>query len=178
MAGFSYRKNLDGSAYVPSLLYGIGVNSGEITIGDPVRIDNEGFISLADAVTDGIVGICQQVVTADGASKTLDSGTTDTYTLTSDNETVAKDKIGFIPALAHYLFFNDADASLGQGNIGQFFNINAGGAEIDVGTATDTANEQFRLISIDPDGDADASKGLFQITETQLGQVNLAVVAQ
>ena len=178
MAGFSYRKNLDGSAYVPSLLNGIGVNSGEITVGDPVRIDNEGFISLADAVTDGIVGIVASVVTADGIAKTYDTGTPDTWTLSSDNETVAKDTISYIPALPHYLWYNDADASLTQAMEGQFFNITAGSSQIDVATATDTANEQFRLISRDPDGDADASKGLFQIVESQLVGVSMGLVAQ
>ena len=108
MAGFSYRKNLDGSAYVPSLLYGIGVNSGVISVGDVIRIDNEGFISLADAATDAIAGVVQQVVDANGKAKTPDSGTTDTYTMDADNETVDQDQVGYIPALANYLFYNDS----------------------------------------------------------------------
>lgn len=177
MAGFSYRKNLDGSAYVPSLLGGIGVNSGVFSVGDVVRIDNEGFISLADAATDAICGVVQQVVTSAGASKSPDSGTTDTYTMTSDNETVALDEIRYIPALANYLFYNDSSGTLAQSNLGQFFSVTSE-SQVDQSTATDTAVEQFRLVEIDPDGDADASKGLFQIAESQFGQIPVGLVAQ
>ena len=175
--GFSYAKNLDGSAYVPSLLYGIGVNSGTFTIGDVIRIDNEGFISLADAATDAIAGVVTQVVTSAGASKSADSGTLHDYTMASDNETGDQDQIGYIPALANYLFYNDSSGTLGTGNLGQFFSV-ADEDQIDQSSATDTAVEQFRLVELDPDGDGDLSKGLFQVAESQFAQTAVGVVAQ
>ena len=159
-------------------MYRIGVNAGVFQVGDPVRVDDQGFLSLADAVADGIIGIVVTVVDTNGKAKDPDSTTLDTWTLSSDNETVAGDLVGFIPALPNYLFYNDADASLTATMELQFMNINAGTAEIDVGTATDSASEQFRLIERDPDGDGDASKGLFQIVESQFGQVSLGPVAQ
>lgn len=180
MAGFSYRKNLDGSAYNPVNMYGIGVNSGTFTVGDPVRIDNEGFISLADAITDGIAGICVSVVDKNHLPVAYDTGTLDTWTLNSANETDTnyQYEVAFIPALPNYLFYNDADNDLARTNLFQFFNITAGSSQIDVATATDTANEQFRLIELDPDHDGDASKGLFQVVESQLAPVSLGAVAQ
>ena len=179
MPGFEFRKNLDGSAYVPSLLYKIGANGVTLTIGDPVRVDADGFCALADAITDGIAGIVVQVVDKNGKSIDPDSGTLHDYTMGAANETTATQqyKVGFIPALPQYLFYNDADDTLTRTMEFQFFNITAGSAQIDVATATDTANEQFRLIERDPDHDGDASKGLFQIVESQMVGISMGVVA-
>lgn len=178
--GFYFRKNLDGSAYVPSNLYFVGANSVAFQVGDPVRIDTDGFCALADAITDGIVGICTTVVTNAGKALTPDSGTLDKWTLGATNETVGggyEYKVGFIPAFPQYLWYNDADASLTRTMMLQFFNITAATAQIDVATATDTANEQYRLIQRDPDHDGDLSKGLFQIVESQLSAISLGNVA-
>jgi len=177
--GFYYRKNLDGSAYNPINMYTIGKNGIEFRVGDPVRLNTSGFIDLADAVTNGIIGICVGVTDKNGIAIAPDSGTTDTYTLNSANQTDTDYmyKVVYIPALSNYLWYNDADDSLTATMEGQFFNITAGSAQIDVATATDTAYEQFRLIERDPDHDADASKGLFQITESQFGTTGLGPVA-
>ena len=86
-------------------------------------------------------------------------------------------QVAFIPALPQYLFYNDADASLTRTMELQYFNITAATAQIDVATATDTACEQFRLIQRDPDHDGDASKGLFQIVESQLAPISLGNAA-
>ena len=179
MPGFVFRKNLDGSAHVPSLVYKIGANAVTFTIGDPVRVDTDGFCALADAITDGIAGIVVQVVNKDGKALTPDTGTLHDYTMGAANETTTTQqyKVGFIPALPNYLFYNDADDDLTATMEFQFFNITAGSAQIDMATATDTPYEQFRLIERDPDGDADASKGLFQITESQFGTTGLGPVA-
>ena len=69
-----------------------------------------------------------------------------------------------------FLFFNDADDDLGQTNLLQYFDTNDEN-DVDFATATDTATKQMRLIELDPDGDGDASKGLFQITESQFAQI-------
>ncbi len=178
--GFTFRKNLDGSAYVPSNLYFVGANGVAFQVGDPVRIDQDGFCALADAVADGIVGICATVVDGNEKAITPDAGTLDKWTLNAANETVGggyEYKVGFIPALPQYLWYNDADATLTRTMMLQFFNITVGTAQIDVGSATDAANEQYRLIQVDPDHDGDLSKGLFQIVETQLSSISLGNAA-
>jgi hypothetical protein len=65
------------------------------------------------------------------------------------------------------LFFNDADDTLATTNLLQFFDLaSADPNTISVSSASDTAG-QFQLVQLDPDGDADASKGLFKIAESQ-----------
>jgi len=161
---FKYRKNIDGSSQAPTNLNLVGNNSVVFQVGDLIRVNADGFASL---VTGGdlVLGVVTQVTTADGAAKSPDSSTTDTYTMTSDNETVAKDKVNYIPALANYLFFNDADATLTDTMLFQYFNVNDEN-DVDVAGASDSTVSTVRLIERDPDGDADLSKGLFQIVES------------
>jgi len=168
MAGFSYRKNLDGSSYTPSLMYLIGKNSVEFQIGDLVRVNTSGFIDVADA-GEGVCGVVAQVVTRARATKDSDSATSlDTYTMSSDNQTVAKDMIAFIPALPHYLFYNDTDGDMDEAHIGMYFDAITH-SQIDESSGHDTTQSTFRLWEYDPDHDGDASKGLFQIVESQFG---------
>lgn len=166
MAGFSYRRNIDGSAYVPSLLYKPGKNSITFSVGDLVRVNTSGFVDVCDT-GEAAFGVVATVVDANGLSKSTDSGTTDTWTMDSNNQTSALDLVGVIPALPHYLFYNDADASLTRTMELQYFDTNDEN-DVDVASATDAATAQVRLIERDPDGDGDASKGLFQIVESQL----------
>lgn len=170
MAGFSYRKNLDGSAYVPSLVYVIGKNSVTFTIGDLVRVNTSGFCDVADA-GEYVAGVVAQVVTRKGKSKDADSATLHDYTMASDNQTVDKDMIGFVPALPHYLFYNDADEDIGEENIGMYFDA-VSHSQIDGNSHHDTTTKTFRLWGVDPDGDGDDSKGLYQIIESQFGNVD------
>lgn len=173
MAGFSYRKNLDGSAYAPSNLYVIGKNSVTFSVGDIVRINTSGFCDIS-TTGEEIAGVVSTVVDNKGKALTPDSGTTDTWTMGSANQTTAteKYKVGFIPALPHYLFYNDADDTLAQTNILQYFDTNDEN-DVDVATATDTPTAQVRLVEIDPDHDGDASKGLFQIVESQFAPISV-----
>lgn len=171
MSGFAYRKNLDGSAYNPINMYVIGKNSIAFQVGDLVRINTSGFMDIVDA-TEGIAGVCVSVVDKNGLPVTPDSGTTDTWTMNSANQTDTnyQYKVVFIPALPNYLFYNDADDSLTATMEFQYFDTTDEN-DVNVGSATDTATAQVRLISRDPDGDGDASKGLFQIVESQFAQI-------
>lgn len=175
MAGFSYRKNLDGSAYNPINMEVIGKNSVTFSRGDIIRINTSGFADIATG-GEGIAGVCVSVVDSNGKALDTDSGTNDTWTLDSDNQTDEKYKVVFIPALPNYLFYNDADASLAQTNLFQYFDTNDEN-DVDVATATDTATAQVRLIEIDPDDDGDASKGLFQIVESQFAPIAINTAA-
>ena len=175
MAGFTYRKNLDGSSQSPTVFEVIGKNSIVFQVGDLIRINTSGFADVVDA-TEHIAGVVVGVVDKNGGRIDADSGALDTYTMASDNQTVAQKKVRFIPALPNYLFYNDADDTLAQTNLFQFMDTNDEN-DADVGTATDTSSAQLRLIQLDPDGDGDASKGLFQIVESQFAQVSASNIA-
>lgn len=167
MSGFKLRKRLSGGGKDVSLLEIIGANSVVFQVGDLIRVDQDGMGALV-TTGDDILGVVSGVVNANGIPVTPDSGTLDTYTMTSDNETVNGYKVQYIPALADYLFFNDADASLTATMLFQRFDVNDEN-DVDVATGSDTTG-QVQLVQRDPDGDADASKGLFRIVESTFAQ--------
>lgn len=168
MAGFAFRKNLDGSNQAPTNLAVIGANSVVIQKGDLVRVNTSGFVALVAAGQD-VAGVVVSVVTPNDTGVKPDANTNDTWTLASNNQTVAQNKVKFIPALPNYLWYNDADGSLTQAMILKHFNVNDEN-DVAVSTAADApAGVVVRLIEIDPDGDGDASKGIFQLIQLQLG---------
>lgn len=164
MAGFSYRKNIDGSSQAPTVLSLVGANSVVFQVGDLIRVSNAGFAKLV-TTGDLVLGVVVEVVTSAGSPVTPDSGTTDTYTMASDNQTVAQKKVRYIPALANYLFYNDSDDTLATTNLFQYFPVNDEN-DVNGSSSSDSTVDTVRLIEIDPDGDGDASKGLWQIVES------------
>lgn len=173
-SGFHFSRNLDGGAYTPSLLYMMGKNSIVFTIGDAVRINNAGNIDHSTA-DEQIVGFVQQVVTSAGKAKSPDSATTNTWTMTSDNVTVAGDLVGFIPAFAHYAFTADSDTTITSADLGKYFNIvSTSDGVITSGESYTIGTLMFQCIGLDPKGDADASFGLFRVVASQMGQITQA----
>src|SRR3989344_3967754 len=164
MAGFKFRKTLRGDGVVPAELELVGANSIVFQIGDLIRINTGGFAALAVA-GDLIYGVVTGVIDKNSGRTDPDADTLDIYTMTSDNQTVALRRIRCIPVLADYLFYNDADADFARTNLMQYFPINDEN-DVDGTTGNDSTINTVRLIAIDPDGDADASKGLFQIVES------------
>lgn len=170
MAGFTYRKNLDGSNSVPSLLKVIGKNSVVFTVGDAIRVNSSGFGDMAET-TEGIIGIVQGVVDSNGLPVDCDSGKTDTWTMASDNQTVAKKEIMFIPAFGHYAFSCDSDTTIELASIGKYFALNStSDGVVTSGESFTIGSLDVQLIGVDPDGDADASKGLYRIVRSQMAQ--------
>lgn len=171
MAGFSYRKNLDGSSEAPTLKSVIAKNSVAFTVGDMVRHNTSGFGDIVDADED-ISGVLVGVVDQNGKAIDPDSGSLDTYTMDSDNQTAAakKYKLSYIPALPHYLFYNDADGALTEIEVLQNYDL-VTSDQVQASSAADS-QKQVQLVEWDPDGDADASKGLFRVVETHYGTVN------
>jgi len=163
MAGFSYRKSLI-TKDEPTLLYFIIDNSGVITLGDAIMINTDGHAVVATAGEE-VAGIVACVVDANGIAVEPDSGTTDTYTVDSDNETVKKYQVGLIVS-PFALFSNDSSGTLATTNLMQFFDLTDEDT-IDQSSASD-ASGQFQLVGLDPDNDGDASKGLFRIAESML----------
>jgi len=164
MSGFTLRKRISGPAKDVTLLEIIGANSVVIQKGDVIRVNTSGFGALFVA-GDLVLGVVAGVVTRNGVNVAPDSGTLDTWTLTSDNQTDDQYKIQYIPAIQDYLFYNDSDDTLAQTNLFQYFPLNDEN-DVDGSNPSDSTLNTVRLVQIDPDGDGDASKGLFQFVET------------
>lgn len=162
MQGFEYRKSLKGSEDA-GVLYFIGDNSVSFIIGDAVKVDTNGHATTASA-GNKLAGIVAQVVDKNGIAIDPDSATTNTYTMASDNETVAQKKVGIIFS-KDALFANVASAALAVTNLLQFFDLTDKNT-VNTSSASDTAG-QMQLVGLDPDGDGDTTKGLFRIAESQ-----------
>lgn len=177
--GFFFREGLNGLEHVGHLEV-ILAGSATVTIGDLVRVNNAGLLVTA-ASGEPVAGVLVGVVTKEGTSafspraeSTGIAGATitgdDTIATASDNATNAVKNLKgvIIPDVSgQNLFYNDADSTLAQTNLFQFFDV-ANGDQVTVGSASE-ANGQVQLLQLDPDGDADVSKGLFRIAENQFG---------
>jgi len=168
---FLFRKSIDGSSTPPVNLYAVGKNSIVFQVGDLIRINTSGFADLVDT-GECIGGVCVGVVDSNGLPIAPDSGTMDTWTMGGSNQTVTYAQVVFIPALPSYLFYNDADGTLTRAMEFGYFDTNDEN-DVDIARYTATWSAQVQLISRDPDGDADASKGLFRIVESQFGQIGV-----
>jgi len=178
--GFYYRGSLLGVSSSPVLTDFLIDDSATLTVGDAVTIDADGNVDVV-AAGGSVLGILMGIVDQDGINvfETGRAGGTSGATLTGDdtvltsstNTSDATRKLKARVAITWGLnskWYNDTDGSLAQANLGQFFDTDAGGDQIATGTASD-ASGQFQLIEIDPDGDADASKGIFIVNECQYG---------
>jgi hypothetical protein len=158
---FLFKKSLV-SKDEPTLLYFIIDNSDEITIGDAIMINTDGHAVVATA-TEEVAGIAVTVVDKNGAKVDFDSGSLNTWTVGTDNETVALKQVAIIVS-KDALFSNDSAADLATTNLLQFFDLTS---ESQISSSGGDTSGQFQLIALDPDGDGDASKGLFKIAESQ-----------
>lgn len=174
--GFEYRKSLrSGENYVtlPFLLD----DSATFTLGDMVRLDTDGLLTVNGA-GNTILGRLKGIVDQNGinvfsprAQGTTGSTLTpdDTITTSSTNSTDGtrklKGEVELDPSGLN-LYYNDANGDFSQTNVGQCFDLTSSGDQIDQATGTD-GSAQMQLLQIDPDGDGDASKGLFRIVEEQ-----------
>ena len=96
----------------------IAANSLDINIGDLVS-ETSGFMVKA-----GTTGEIKWI----SLSK---------YTFASNNQTVAKRKVTFVPKTTDLILEMTADASIAQADVGSYFNINADGT-VDVATKSAT----------------------------------------
>ncbi len=150
-------------------------NSATITIGDAVKM-TVGFVDPVDA-NDRIYGVVVGIVDDNGidlrnanasnfdGTFTEDDGTTkDTYVASGDNQTDKKVR-AMVVADPYQLWFNDADADLTTAMLKQHFSL-VDEDQIDGNTNNATVGE-MQLWKLDPDGDSDASKGVFRIVSWQ-----------
>ncbi len=176
--GFRFRKSLYGGDLPAALRFRVA-NSITLKIGDAVRVNTGGFVALSGA-TAPVIGVCTGIVNNEGINPfSLGAGTAgatlipdDSVTTAADNQTRAVSD-GFIEAevvvdpSGALLWYNDADGDLAVTDVLSLYDSLGGSDQINQGSADDT-NGQWQLISVDPDGDDDASKGLFRIVEGEL----------
>ena len=165
MAGFKFRKSITGSLEQPTQLSLVGANSVVFQVGDLIRVNNAGRAALV-TTGDLVLGVVTGVTDSSGQQAIdPDSGTTDTYTMPSDNVTVALRKVFYIPALPNYLFFNTADSAVTVADLFMYMAVNDED-QVDPGTKSDTVVDTVRLIEVDPDATGTTGEGLFQISES------------
>lgn len=176
--GFSQHKSLVGNMLTGANLEVIIDASSTITIGDAVRINQNGYVVRA-ATSGNIAGICVGLIDQYGINvfSPRAQGTTgatltpqDTIAVSATNVTDATRnlKAQILADPAGYIFWrNQASATgLAAANLFQFYNLTTAG-QIDQTTNSNTSG-QFQLVGLDPDNDGVTSKGLFRIVQSEL----------
>ena len=175
MAGFEYRGQLNG-AQNPVTHDIVIANSVTVKVGDVLTmtaLSSGGGCSRA-AAGSRVLGVCVGIVDKNGID--LDNTSTDnydgtwtssskTYITSSDNKT---DKLIAAKVVVdkYAVWYNDSAGSLAAADEFKYFDL-TDQDQIANQDGHDTVGA-FILIKRDPDGDADASKGLFVITESYL----------
>lgn|SRR3990167_5725602 len=148
----------------------IVVNSGVIQIGDKVEWSS-GFIQTGAGSTAAVdpVGICVGVA-QNGVAIDPDSGTTDTFTVASDNQTVGK-KYAIIDISENTLYSVGMDDTPGQttGSNLPGYSMNAlvsDGSQLDESTAatSDTGSASFFSWGLNPE---DTTKAIVNMATAQ-----------
>lgn len=175
MAGFEYRGQLSGAQDPVTLPVLIG-NSQTIKVGDAVKLVAFASAGGAMRATAGeeVLGICVGIVDRygidlDNTSSSNYDGTwtssTKTYAASADNMT---DKLvkALVVVDTEALWYNDSAGDLAAADEYKFFDLTDQDQIADQNGADNAG--AFILIKRDPDGDGDASKGIFKIAESEL----------
>lgn len=174
--GFEYRKSLRSGENFVKLQFLLD-DSATFTIGDMVRLDTDGLLTVNGA-GNTILGMLAGIVDQNGinvfsprAQGTTGSTLTpdDTIATSSTNSTDGTRKLKgevILDPAGLNLYYNDANGDFAQTNVGQCFDLTSSGDQVDASALFDGSG-QVQLLQIDPDGDGDASKGLFRIVENQ-----------
>jgi hypothetical protein len=140
-----------------------------VVIGDLVTVNTDGHVALITNSDEKIAGVVTGFTGKHGQAVPFDSGYNDRVTTASDNTTSAMNK-AILDVGREIEIQIDADASLAQTNLLQYFNTN-NSYQVDVGDASDS-NGALQLIKLDPEGVSDASMGLYRIADHQLGHLD------
>lgn len=171
---FQYRGQLNG-AENPVVLDILVGNSAAIVVGRAVKMDtlsNGGGVIPATAgsqIMGIVIGLTDKYgIDLDNTGETH-SGTwatsTSTYTAASNNTTV--DRVyAKVVVDKNALWYNDSAGSLVAADEYKLFDL-ASASQVADQNGHDTAGA-LMLIKRDPDGDSDASKGIFKIVESDL----------
>jgi len=176
--GFRFRKSLIGLEH-PATDNFLLAGSATVKIGDLVRVNTGGLLvrcATGEIPCGVLVGIVDQnginvfsprAQGTAGATLTPD----DQVATSSTNATDATRKLMgqvSVEVAGTNLWFNDADNDFTISNLFQTFDV-ANGNQVTFASASDTTSKEVMLYAIDPDGDGDASKGLFRIANNQFG---------
>lgn len=126
-------------------------NSITVIVGQAVK-SSSGFLTNASVTSGAIAGIILAVVDANGLPIDPDSGTTDSYTTASDNQTVAK-KYAIIDESPFTIYSFVASAAPGTttgSNLRNYYADFSDASTIDESTAA-TSNKVLRLLGADPE---------------------------
>lgn len=173
--GFEYRGQLNGAENPVTISVPIA-NSQTITIGDAAKLQTfaNGGGAMRASAGSKVLGIVVGITNDDGIdldnanSSTYDgtwTSSSQTYTAAADNMSDKKVKAIIVPD-KNALWYNDAAGDLAAADLLKFFDL-ADQDQIADQDGSDSAGA-FQLIKRDPDGDGDASKGIWKIAETQL----------
>jgi hypothetical protein len=175
MAGFEYRGQLSGGKENPVTLPVLIGNSQTIKVGDAVKLVAFASGGGACRATTGeeVMGVCVGIVDKNGID--LDNSDPNNYdgTWTSSSKTYASsadnmsDKLvkALVVVDKDALWYNDTAGALAAADEYKFFDV-ADQDQIADQDGADNAGA-FILVKRDPDGDADASKGIFKIAESE-----------
>ncbi len=170
--GFEHRGQLSGSE-PPAYANVVIANSQTISVGDAITVAS-GAVSVGTS-GNRIFGVVAGIVNSDGIdlenanTNTFDGtftgktgSSSDTYVASADNVTDKK-----VQAQVIYdddaLFINDSDGDFTDPtDLWQHY-VLVSESQIDESSNSETVG-QFQLVKLDPDGDGDASKGIFRLS--------------
>ena len=176
--GFFLRGSLYGNIEPAAAVAFLIDDSATVKAGDSITLDSDGnarrsavgeaVLGIAVALTDlnGLNVFTPQAAGLTGSTLTEDDQIAVSSTNTTDATRNVKVLVQLDPA-GCLLWYNDSSGTLARTNLLNLFDVVSGGNQVDQSTASETSG-QYQLIKIDPDGDGDASKGLFRIAEPQL----------
>jgi hypothetical protein len=161
---FKFHKSLLGAG-APPLVRVIIDNSDTITLGDMVKVYNAGNAEVATAARP-LFGPVHAVVDANGLQPTPDTGTVDTWTVASDNETVALKAVLADPSI-HSIYSATVTGTINttatSGKMGVSLDLDSEAAVLESSAAR---NAQGQLYSWGPDP-ADSTRLLVSIMESE-----------
>jgi len=138
-------------------------------LGDLVTVNTDGHVALVTNSDEKIAGVVTGFVDRNGVHVAFDTGYNDRVTTDSDN--TSDEYVYILVDVGREIWIQiDADASLSQTNVFQYFDLN-NSYQVDVGDASDT-NGALQLLKLDPEGEDDASMGLYRIADHQLGHLD------
>jgi hypothetical protein len=171
---FQYRGQLNGAEnpVVRKILIG---NSAAIVVGRAAKmvvLGSGGGVTPATAgsrIVGFVIGIVDSNgIDLDNTKQTLDgtwATSTQTYTAAADNMTVKK-VAALVVVDKNALWYNDTAGDLVVADEYKFFDLSTA-AQVADQNGHDSAGALV-LVQRDPDGDGDASKGIFKIAESNL----------
>lgn len=126
-----------------------GLNSAAFAVADPVSIDANGYLIVATA------GI-----------KVLGYATDD-VTMAADNQTVAKQRVNYIPTHPGVQMQYTSDQACTQTDIGQYANLvgTTGAIQIDLNSG---ASGQFYVVDFDPEKDGTTTEVIVEASEREI----------